>query len=193
MDVPLTSEATPLDPDEAADLVPTHIATVAQLNEWESKNILRAEAWALDRRHTDVTTEEFVKSLHLRMFDRTWRWAGRYRTTGKNFGSPPHLIPTEVRDVCANAAIWRTEGAFTPTEFAVRLHHRMVVVHPFPNGNGRHARLLADVALFSMGEDRLTWGRANLQEPGSARSEYIAALKAADAGNFEPLLRFSRS
>jgi Fic-DOC domain mobile mystery protein B len=193
VDVPLISAATPLDPDEAADLIPAHLATVAQLNEWESTNILLAEAWAFDRRHTDVTTEDFVKALHRRMFDQTWRWAGRYRTTEKNLGSPPHLVPTEVREACANAAYWRTNRVFTPTELAVRFHHRIVAVHPFPNGNGRHARLLADVTLFSMDEDRLTWGRTNLQEPGSARSEYIGALRAADSGDFKRLLRLSRS
>jgi Fic-DOC domain mobile mystery protein B len=193
VDVPLISGATPLDPDEAADLIPGHITTVSQLNEWEATNILQAEAWAFDRRHTDFTTEDFVKALHRRMFDQTWRWAGRYRKTEKNFGSPPHLVPIDVREACANAGYWRTNKVFTPTELAVRFHHRIVSVHPFPNGNGRHARLLADVALFSMGEDRLTWGRRSLQQLSSARSEYIAALKSADAGDFKPLLRFSRS
>ena len=193
MEVPLTSGATALDPDEAADLIPGHITTVSQLNEWEATNILLAEAWAFDRRHMEVTTEDFVKALHRRMFDQTWRWAGRYRNTEKNLGSPPHLIPMAVREACANAGYWRANEVFPPTELAVRFHYRIVSVHPFPNGNGRHARLLADVALFSMGEDRLTWGRTSLQESGSARSEYIAALKAADAGDFEPLLLFSRS
>jgi len=193
VDVPLISGASPLDPDEAADLIPDHIATVSQLNEWEATNIFHAEAWAFDRRHTDVTTEDFVKALHRKMFDQTWRWAGRYRNTEKNLGSPPHLIPMEVRDACANAGYWRANKVFALTELAVRFHHRIVAVHPFPNGNGRHARLLADVALFSMGEDRLTWGRTSLQQAGSTRSEYIAALRAADAGDFKPLLRFSRS
>jgi Fic-DOC domain mobile mystery protein B len=193
VDVPLISGATPLDPDEAADLIPTHLATVAQLNEWESTNILAAETWAFDRKHANVTSEAFVKNLHRRMFDRTWRWAGRYRTTEKNLGSPPHLIATQTKEACDNAAYWRANNVYSPTELAVRFHHRVVSVHPFPNGNGRHARLLADATLFSMGEAPLTWGRENLQEPSSARTEYIAALRTADAGQFERLLHFARS
>lgn len=193
MDVPQVPGATALDPDEAADLIPTHITTVGQLNEWEATNILLAEEWAFDRKSSNVTTEQFLKKLHLHMFDQTWNWAGRYRTTEKNIGPAPQSIPTEVREACANAEHWRENNVFSPTEFAVRFHHSIVSVHPFPNGNGRHARLLADVALFSIGEERLTWGRSSLQSPGAARSEYIAALKSADAGDFRSLLGLARS
>lgn len=191
MTLGLPSGSTPLDPDEAADLLPTHITTLDQLNEWEAENIFSALEWALQRSHLRIT-EDFVRTLHLRMFDRTWKWAGQYRSTEKNLGSPPYLIPMQVREACDNAVFWIQNRVFPPTELAVRLHHRMVAVHPFPNGNGRHARLLADIVLRSLDEPELSWGRKNLRGRGTARDEYIAAVKKADSGEFDRLISLAR-
>ncbi|MBA2707487.1 MAG: mobile mystery protein B [Gemmatimonadaceae bacterium] len=187
------SDATPIDPEEAAELIPSHIATIDQLNQWEAADILNATEWALRRKQSNVPSEGFVRRLHQRMFHQTWKWAGHYRATEKDLGSPPSLISTHVRDACGNAAYWLQHKVFPPTELAVRFHHRMVVVHPFPNGNGRHARLLADVVLASLDEPELTWGRTNLQQAGTAREDYIRALKLADKGDFQSLIELARA
>ncbi|MDO8501249.1 MAG: mobile mystery protein B [Gemmatimonadaceae bacterium] len=190
---PVPEGTTPLDPDEAADLIPDHLMTTADLNDWEATNIVHAQEWALGRKHPDVATEHFVKSLHLRMFDETWTWAGKYRVSEKSIGSSPQLIAPQVRDACANAAFWVKQRIFEPTELAVRFHHRMVAVHPFPNGNGRHARLLADALLYSLGVDLLTWGSQGLQATGEVRRTYIDALRSADNGDLSGLMRLARA
>lgn len=185
--------ATPLDPEEAHDLLPSHIATMAELNEWEQTNILRADNWLFSRKRSNVLTDHFVRELHKRMFDKTWRWAGQYRLTGKNIGVPAHQIAMRVRETCEDVALWVAEGVVGLDEAAVGLHHRMVSVHPFSNGNGRHTRLLADALLFQHDRPRFTWGNANLQRQGDARRTYLAALRSADDGNLRDLLDFARS
>jgi len=167
--------------------------TMGALNDWEATNIVHAQEWALGRKHPDVASERFVKLLHFRMFDATWKWAGKYRTTEKSIGSSPHLIAPQVRDACGNAKFWVEHGTYEPTEIAVRFHHRMAAIHPFPNGNGRHARLLADTLVHTLRERPLSWGSRKLQAPGEARRNYINALKAADKGDFSGLMRLARA
>lgn len=185
--------ATPLDPDETKGLIPTHITTMEQLNEWEQANILDAEEWAFSARKRDPFTDRYVRELHHRMFRSTWEWAGKYRLSDKNIGVSWKMIPQAVRNVCEDAKAWIEFDSYAEVEIAVRLHLRMVQVHPFPNGNGRHARLLADVVIERLGKPRLTWGNADLQARGSARAKYLTALKAADGGVIVPLLDFASS
>lgn len=181
--------ATPLTPAERDDLIPTYITVRGELNELEQKNIATADRWAFSRRHV-VTRDRFLKSLHRRLFDRVWRWAGKNRTTERNLGVKPFEIEPALRQALDDARYWIEHKSFPPDEIAVRFHHRLVSVHPFPNGNGRWSRLAADVQL---GGTRFTWGGANLQAAGDARKRYIEALHAADKHDFEPLIRFARS
>lgn len=184
--------ATALTPAERDDLIPTYITVRAELNELEQKNIATADRWAFSRRHV-VTRDRFLKSLHRRMFDRVWRWAGKYRTTERNLGVKPFEIEPTLRQALDDARYWIEHKSFAPDEIAVRFHHRLVSVHPFPNGNGRWSRLAADILITQLGESRFTWGGANLQTAGDARRCYIEALHAADNHDFEPLIRFARS
>jgi Fic-DOC domain mobile mystery protein B len=181
---------TPLSEDEKDQLIPGHLVNREQLNEWEQRNILEAEQWAFSQRRTRVLSADFVRALHRRMFDRTWKWAGSFRTTDKNIGVPAHQIPTALRNGLDDAEHGLENEVFPIPEVAVRLHHRLVSVHPFPNGNGRHARLAADVLLFNLNKSRLDWGGPPLDSSGQKREEYIRALQAADAGDFNPLLQF---
>jgi Fic-DOC domain mobile mystery protein B len=184
--------ATPLTPTERQDLIPTHITLRSELNELEQKNIAAAVRWALGRRKV-ATRENFLKSLHHRMFDQVWRWAGKHRTTERNLGVNPHLIETELRNALDDVRYWIEHKSYPNDEIAVRFHHRLVSVHPFPNGNGRWSRLAADILITQLGGKRFTWGGANLQAVGSARDTYIAALKAADNHDLGPLIAFVRS
>lgn len=186
--------ATPLDPDEAAGLIPPHISTQSQLNEWEQMNIADGRLWGTRQagRQTPLLTESFVRQLHQRMFNQTWRWAGTFRNTDKNIGRPWEQVSTALRQLLDNTA-WQIEHRVFPAdEIAVRFHHALVLIHPFPNGNGRHARLMADLLNVQLGQPPLTWGSDNLVDSNRVRDDYLSALRAADQGNFAPLLAFAR-
>lgn len=182
--------ATPLDSDEARALIPSHIATQAELNEWEHDNIVEGERWAFARRRKELLTADFLKRLHRQMFGATWKWAGQWRATEKNIGIAPERIPEAVRQLLLDVTAQLETHSYPIREIAARLHHRLVQIHPFPNGNGRLARTYVDVLLFSHGKDRFRWGEGNLAAPGDARERYIAALRAADGRDYDPLLRF---
>ncbi len=183
--------ATPIDPDEAPALIPGHITTQSELNEWESQNIQKAVTWSLSRKRTGVLTAEFVNTLHRRMFDQTWEWAGAYSRSDKNMGVPWEQVVVEVHKLLRDADFWLAESVYSVQESAIRLHHRMVVIHPFVNGNGRHARLLADVLLYNRDLPRIKWGGSELDTPGEARSNYLQALRAADQGGYAQLLSYA--
>jgi Fic-DOC domain mobile mystery protein B len=184
--------ATPLTPEEMRDLIPAHIAYRSELNEAEQENIARAQEWALGPRWRDLLSEKFAKALHRRMLGDVWRWAGRFRTSQRNMGIDYWLIPTELRKLLDDTTAWIEFKTYPADEIAVRFHHRLVLIHPFPNGNGRHARLMADLLIMRLGGERFSWGRESLRDPGVARQQYIAALRAADNHDIAPLLAFAR-
>lgn len=186
--------ATPLDRDELEGLRLPHVATRAELDLWEQENILRAEDWVWSARKRDPLDEAFILLLHKRMFGDVWKWAGAFRTSEKNLGVPSWDIGMELRNLCGNGREWVASKGYPPDEIAARLHHKLVWIHPFANGNGRHARLWTDFLLVRvLKRPRFTWGSADLACVGTARERYLAALRAADARDFEPLLEFVRS
>lgn len=189
-----TDPNTPLSPEELADLIPS-LATKEELNEWERENILRAREWAVRDRTSaaDVPTDSYVWKLHKRMFDQTWKWAGEYRRTEKNIGIPVYQIREQLAALLGDVRYWIEHSTFPPDEIAVRFHHRLVVIHPFPNGNGRHARLIADILAMKLSRPTFTWGAADLVKPSEARAQYLNAIRAADQGDIQPLIEFARS
>jgi Fic-DOC domain mobile mystery protein B len=186
---------TPLSPEELDDLIPD-LTTKQELNEWERQNILEASAWALEPRNLnrhDPFTEAYVRELHRRMFDETWKWAGVYRTTEKNIGIPHHQIREALPALLGDGRFWVQHRTYEPDELAVRFHHQLVWIRPFANGNGRHARLMADVIVCRLGRPAFTWGRADIAKMSDFRRDYISALRAADKNDILPLLAFARS
>jgi len=185
---------TPVTPEEALELR-ISIQSREELNAFERENILEARAWALSPRtlrRDDLLTEGFMRDLHRRMFGRVWHWAGRFRTTERNMGRPVHALAMDVRSLLDDARYWRGHGTYPVVEASVRFHHRLVSVHPWVNGNGRHSRLMADILVSAQGGAPLSWGRsADLVAPGDVRTQYMAALRAADAGDFGPILAFA--
>ena len=184
--------ATPLDADELASLIPGHITTQGELNEWEQLNIVQGESWARKQRK-EIFNETFLRELHRQMFGETWKWAGEFRRSDKNIGVDWLKIGVELRKLLDDARYQIAHGSFAADEIAVRFHHRLVAIHPFPNGNGRHARLMADLLVERLGQKRFSWGRHNLVATGETRQAYIAALQAADDRNYAPLIAFARS
>lgn len=207
--------ATPLDPDEIAGLIPEHITTQAELNEWEQANILEAEMWFTTSyrfaynasttgynvignygANTNVTTllaTSFLQQLHKKMFDKTWRWAGQFRKSNKNIGVDWVHVATNLRQLLEDAKYQVTNHSFSIDEIAARLHHRLVLIHPFPNGNGRHSRFMTDLFLLANNQPRFSWGKNNLYGNSTTRKEYIKALQTADKHNYNSLLNFVRS
>ena len=187
--------ATPVDPDEAAGLVPSHITTQADLNAWEQANILQAVRWIARQKKRALLTEGFVRDLHRRMFDQTWKWAGTFRQSNKNIGVDWTQVAVKLRNLLDNTRFQIDHKVFEPDELVVRFHHQLVWVHAFPNGNGRHARLMADVLAQQLGRPRMTWGGADVElvSMGTVRDRYLKALREADQGQWSALIAFARS
>jgi len=188
--------ATPLTEEEKLALIPS-LSTRAELNEVERAQILEARMWAMGTRtlkREDLVTDIFGRELHRRMFKGVWKWAGHYRKTERNLGWDVHRLTEGIYHAFADARAWLQYDTYPLHETAIRLHHQLVQVQPWPNGNGRHARLMADVLIQSRGGTELTWGAgANLITPGEVRAQYIAAIRKADAADFGPLLIFAHS
>lgn len=186
------SGATRLTPEEKRDLLPAHITYRRELNEAEQENIVRAQDWALARRR-ELLTAKFIRDLHKRMLGDVWRWAGRFRTNEKNLGIPCYEIPTSLQQLLDDTKAWVEYEAYPRDEIAVRFSHRLVQIHPFPNGNGRHSRLMADLLVTSLGGERFSWGSATPRQPDDLRRRYVEALRAADEHDMAPLITFARS
>lgn len=184
--------STPLTEEEQEGLIPSYITLRRELNEAEQANILEAEQWAFTRKR-NVLDERFLNKLHERMLGRVWRWSGQYRRSGKNVGVDAYRIPQELRLLLDDCRFWIENATYVPDEIAARFHHKLVWIHLYPNGNGRHARLATDLLLVALGQPRFTWGSVNLVDPGETRQAYIAALRAADNYDIAPLLEFVRS
>lgn len=189
---PLDDASTPITEEERRDLIPAYITLRRELNDAEQANILDAESWAFSRRR-DVLDMNFLKELHRRMFGDVWKWAGHFRKTERNIGVAPYQIAQKLALLLDDCKYWIGKNTYPIDEIAARLHHRLVFIHPFPNGNGRHGRLAADLLLRSLGRPRFTWGSEALGKVGDTRAAYIGALRAADKGDIHPLLQFARS
>jgi Fic-DOC domain mobile mystery protein B len=185
---------TPINPDEADGLLLTHITTRAELDRWEQDNINEALAWVEKRKPKNILNEPFMKMLHARMFCNVWKWAGIFRKSDKNIGVPWYSIGIELKKLCDDVKCWIENKNFSDDEIAARFHHRLVSIHLFPNGNGRHARLVTDILLENiLNKPPFTWGNANLVKSGNDRKRYIESLIAADRGEYKQLLDFVRS
>lgn len=187
--------ATMLDPDELDGLKLKHITTRAELDRWEQENIADALDWLSRRKKsTNILTENFIKKLHIKMLNKVWSWAGTFRRSGKNIGVDWSTIPIELRYLLDDVQYWIENSTYSQDEIAARFHHRLVYIHLFPNGNGRHARLMADTLLTDvLNKEPFSWGDANLNKDGDVRRQYIDALRAADNQKYDLLLNFVRS
>lgn len=189
-------DATPLAPGEREGLLQSWITHRADLNEAERENIVEGVTWARRRRRRTVDgmlNDGFVRELHKRMFGDVWNWAGSYRQTERNIGVDAFRIPNELGNLFGDVRYWVEHKTFSPDEIAIRLHHRLVAIHPFANGNGRHARLMADLLIELFGDTPFSWGGGSLADTGELRARYVVALQAADDHDIGRLLEFARS
>ena len=182
--------ATPI--DDISELIPTHITTKAQLDEWEVNNISNAVRKYLTKKRKYSITVEWIKQVHKDMFEESWEWAGKFRTRNINMGVDWHQVQEEVKKLADDIDFWgKNKGGPDILEQSIRMHHRLAKIHPFLNGNGRHARLAADIFLFSHGSKLPVWPDEKLLRSTDLRERYISALKEADSGNYLPLKKFT--
>jgi Fic-DOC domain mobile mystery protein B len=195
---------TPLDEEEKDGLLIPSIATRGELDEFEQQNIEQAIQWTLGRSFKPevIFTEDFIRRVHKRMFGDVWAWAGEFRKTNKNMGVDKSQVPTDLKYLLDDAKYWHENNTYPPDEMAVRFKHRIVSIHCFPNGNGRHSRLMADIIIEKIYKQPVfSWGAAlsmpkvaaNLSGKGDTRTAYLKAVKTADKGNYSLLLAFARS
>jgi len=189
---PHSPGATPLRPEDLRALRLLHITTYAELNEAEAANIIAGQEWALRSRTSDlpsILSDDYLQQLHEEMYGEVWKWAGNYRTHDTNIGSRYPMIRTDLRQFLDDARYWSTHKTYEPEEFAIRAHHRIVKIHPFANGNGRHSRLVADLLLMKHFKvKRLSWGGGALGNTDPNRVKYIEALQEADRSDYASLI-----
>lgn len=178
--------------EEREGLIPSHVTLRRELNELEQQNILQADAWVFSRKR-DPVNEPFARHLHRRMFGEVWRWAGTYRNSNKNIGVDRDQVQLRLYEAFDNVRYWIEHQTLRPDEIAVRFHHALVFIHPFPDGNGRWSRLMADILAVRLGRSRFTWGSNDLRTTDEIRLGYVQALKAADNHDLTPLIAFARS
>lgn len=196
LDLEYIDGQTPIDEDEKEGLLIETITTKGELDEFEQQNIEEALQWVIGKKFKakDVFTEKFICNLHKRMYNNVWAWAGNFRKTNKNIGIDKFQIPMSLKVLCDDALYWFENQTYPPEEIAIRFKHRIVSVHCFPNGNGRHSRLMGDIIIEKLfGHKPFPWGAANLSKANDTRSAYLKAVKQADQGNYQPLLDFARS
>ncbi|MEI8054283.1 MAG: mobile mystery protein B [Bacteroidota bacterium] len=204
LDLDYIDGQTPLDEEEKDGLLIPTIATRGELDEFEQQNIEQAIQWTLGRsfKLEVIFTEEFIRIVHKRMYSDVWEWAGEFRKTNKNIGVDKWQIPSDLKYLLDDVKYWYENKTYLPDEIAVRFKHRVVSIHCFPNGNGRHSRLMADIIIHKIYKQPVfTWGATqifskgavNLSSQGNARATYLKAVKAADKGDYSLLLAFARS
>lgn len=184
--------STPLTAEEKDGLKLKWITLRSELNEAEARNIAQAQVWLMSHKNKDFCSDTFLRELHKKMFGDVWKWAGTYRTSERNIGVAPYQIPMKLMQLFDDVNFWIENKTYSNREIAVRLHHKLVQIHPFPNGNGRVSRLMADLVLEKLEGTKLYWGNTNLVNVSEIRSTYIAALRKADAGDYSDLLEFTQ-
>ena len=184
--------STPLTAEEKDGLKLKWITLRSELNEAEARNIAQAQVWLMSNKNKDFCSDTFLRELHKKMFGDVWKWAGTYRTSERNIGVAPYQIPMKLMQLFDDVNFWIENKTYSNREIAVRLHHKLVQIHPFPNGNGRVSRLMADLVLEKLEGTKLYWGNTNLVNVSEIRSTYIAALRKADAGDYSDLLEVTQ-
>jgi Fic-DOC domain mobile mystery protein B len=187
---------TPLNEEEKEGLLLKSITTNGELNELEQLNIEKAIEWiiGLKLKKDRILTEAFIKTLHKKMLGKVWRWAGEFRKSEKNIGAKWINIPIDLRTLLDDTHFWIENKTFPADEIAIRFKHRLVSIHCFPNGNGRHSRLMADIIIESVFEETIfSWNQSNMIKANETRAEYIKSIREADKGNIDSLIRFART
>lgn len=187
---------TPLNEEEKDGLKIKTISTHGELDEHEQRNIEKAIEWTIHNKFSSkkILSEEFIKELHRKMFSEVWTWAGSFRKAEKNIGVSWVVVQVELRNLLDDTMYWIENSTYQSDELAIRFKHRLVNIHCFPNGNGRHSRIMADIIIESIfNKEIFSWHHSNMVKAGEVRTKYIAAIREGDKGDIQPLIKFARS
>lgn len=187
---------TPLSEEELEGLKIHSISTRGELDEFEQLNIQKAIEWTIGKKikPEQLFSEKFMLDLHKKMYSDVWKWAGSFRNSEKNIGIKSYKIGIELKQLLDDAFYWCQNNTYSNDEIAIRFKHRLVSIHCFPNGNGRHSRLMADLIMEKLfNENYFTWGNSNLIKANELREKYIKSLKEADNQDYKPLIEFAKS
>jgi len=196
LDLDYNDGQTPIDEDEKEDLLIDSITNKSELDEFEQKNIEDAVEWSIPKKFSknEILTEEFIKNVHKKMLGKVWKWGGKFRKSNKNIGVDWPNISTELRKLLGDVGYWIENNTYSQDEIAIRFKHKLVSIHCFSNGNGRHSRLMADILIKNVFEKEVfNWGGGDLINPGNARASYLTAIKEADRNSYENLIQFARN
>jgi Fic-DOC domain mobile mystery protein B len=196
LDIEYIDGQTPLDENEIQGLKIPSITTKGELDEMEQNNIEEAQLWLLGRKlnYNQIITPEFITNLHKRMYGNVWNWAGEFRKTDKNLGIPFYQIPAELKQLLDDTKFWIENNTYDSDEIAIRFKHRIVSIHCFANGNGRHSRIMADIIIEKVYKQKIfSWGMSDLSKENDIRTNYLKAIKLADRHDYSELLKFARS
>lgn len=186
----------PISEEEKADILLPTISTRGELDEFEQANIVKAIEWSMKKKFSvnEILSIEFIKELHKRMFSEVWGWAGSFRGSNKNLGVDKYLVEQELYKLNDDCRYWIVNNSYPEDEIAVRYKFRMVAIHPFPNGNGRHSRIIGDIlSSHVLNRPVFAWGGKGIEKEGEVRRNYLDALHRADQGDLKPLLEFART
>jgi Fic-DOC domain mobile mystery protein B len=187
---------TPLDEDEKEGLKIKSITTQGELDEFEQLNIEKAVEWTIhtNLKHERILTEKFIKNLHKKMYGDVWKWAGQFRKSNKNIGLEWTKIGVELKILLDDVIYWIDNNTYSPEEISIRFKHRIVAIHCFPNGNGRHSRMIADIVMeYIFGLDIFPWNQSSMVKADDTRKKYITALRKADQGDMTELIKFAKN
>jgi Fic-DOC domain mobile mystery protein B len=196
LEINYTAGQTPLDEEEKEGLKIKSITTQGELDQFEQLNIEKAVEWTIRTKYKPekILTEKFIKDLHKKMYGDVWKWAGEFRKSEKNIGIKWTQIRIELKNLLDDTKYWIENETYPPEEIAIRFKHRIVSIHCFPNGNGRHSRMMGDIIIESIfGKGVFSWHQSNIVKADDTRKEYIAALKKADNGEIKPLIEFAKN
>lgn len=196
LDLKYEDGQTPLNEEEKDGLLIKTITTHGELDEYEQLNIEQAIEWTMRQnfKKDKILTEAFIKKLHKKMLGRVWSWAGEFRKSEKNIGVKWINIRIDLKTLLDDSKYWIENEIYHPDEIAIRFKHRLVNIHCFPNGNGRHSRIMADIIIESIfGKEIFSWNQSNMFKADETRKEYINAIREGDKGNIAPLMEFARN
>jgi Fic-DOC domain mobile mystery protein B len=196
LDITYNAGETPLDPGELEEIKIPTVSNRRELDEFEQKNIEDALLWLKKKKpgSDEILTEDFIKELHLRMYGTVWKWAGEFRKTNKNIGVDKFEIKIELKKLFEDVKYWIENSVFGTDEIAIRFKHKIVSIHCFPNGNGRHSRLMADtIREYIFRKPPFKWKGGNLTKDCDEKTQYLNALRKADSGDISDLIIFAKN
>jgi Fic-DOC domain mobile mystery protein B len=185
--------STPLDHDQIKGIRFAHLTTMGELDELEDENIQRGLEWLNHQKTKDYLSIEFLCKLHEKLFGEVWKWAGKFRTVEVNISKYRHHdVRPQLHNFFEDIKLWISGGKMSWDEISAEMHHRLVTIHPFPNGNGRTTRIFTEYVQKRNQQQVTSWGSTRKIDQKKRRDDYIKALRLADIGDFRALIDFMK-